>query len=368
MKKNILFIIVFLFILVLIKYYCSPYEITYKLNKINIIEKYENKKKTLIIEDNELSYVIELYNTNSISKKIIKDIEIIKEDEYICYKTTIKGDKENLNCFKNGNSISYSIIENEEIKKIAQSMNLKIFEEIEEKENFKFYSNLNDNIHLAIWNYNGFYLINDNEITENKMFQSAKYDNSLCYSFDNYLLIPNYDEEYEFTTFNKLNILNGDVKKIQSKSPIDYDMYISNKHKNNLYLFDKKYSKLYEINMKKDKIEEIGNKNKGYIKLENGKKIKASINDYNNGKKLDNEKITKYEISDALYRVYDNEHKTKIFNSTEVQLVKEYNNDLYFIYKDNLYIYNDMNGIEKILHYFELNFNFKNMIYIYIGN
>lgn len=361
--KYAFYLIIILLIIVVIKYFTSDYKIEYKINDYNIKETYKDNK--YIFELNEEKYfVISFTDKKVISKKLIKKIDKKESNEYTCYNVIFKNDKNYLTCFKDKESINYYLIEDEEMKEYIDILNLKIYKEEIESSDFKFYSNLSSDEYIALWNYKGFYIMNGEEISEIELFKTTKYDNSLCYQMKNYLILPNYDASHEFKDFKLLNLTNEKVKTINTKYTIDFDSYIPGYYKNKIYLFDNKYSNLYEINYKKENVELVGSKELGYFKYENNKKKESSEKEYKNKNLYQKNEKQSYEVSDALYKIYNKNYKVKIFNSNEIKIIKEYKDILYFVYKDNLYKYNN-NEIIKIFHNFEMNFNSKNIIFIY---
>lgn len=361
--KRIFWILILLTIIIILKYYFSEYQITYKINNYKITEKYINKK--LIFEINGDNYfVIDLYKSRHFKKKLITKINKYEKEDYVCYKVLIKNNEEKLNCFKNNESISSYLIDNNEL---LNMLGINKFEFNTENENFKFYESLDKDTYIALWNYKGFYIMNNNEMTEFNLFKNTRYDNSLAFQFKENLILPNYDREHEFNEFKKINLKTSKIESIKSEYTFDYDSYISGTNNKSIFMFDNKYFKLYEINIKKNKITEVGNQIDGYIKIENNKKVKATKKEYKNKITYFKKEKSNYLLDDALYKIYDKKYKEKIFDSNEIKILKEYKNNLYFLHKEDLYLY-DGSKIIKILHYFEFNFNSNDMIYIFINN
>lgn len=364
MVKKVFYIILTLVFITILKYFISDYTIKYKIDSFNIEEIYNNGKFTINIKEDNLFQIV-LYQKRGIQKKLINKIEEIKSDNVICYNVIINKEN-NVSCFQEKEPIAFYLIEDENIKSQLQNLDLNFYYEQNEPADFKFYNNLEDNVFVALWNYKGFYIMNGENITNLDLLQKERYDNSLCILKDEYLIFPNYDKNHEFEKLYKVNLKSEDVSNIETPK-IDYDYYWSGEFKNNLYLYDEKYSLLYEINVKKEKANLIGSENKGYIKIKNNKKVTALKKEYENKITYFEKNISNYEVSDAVYKVYNDDFKVKIFNTADIKIIKEYKDSLYFLYKDNLYSYNSK-GIKKILHFFELNFNKENMLYVYIDN
>ena len=65
------------------------------------------------------------------------------------------------------------------------------------------------------------------------------------------------------------------------------------------------------------------------------------------------------------FYVYNNNIFTKFKNDENFSIVNIFNNDIYYLSNDDLYVFNPIYGHKLILHYFELNFNDSNRIFIY---
>ena len=72
-------------------------------------------------------------------------------------------------------------------------------------------------------------------------------------------------------------------------------------------------------------------------------------------------------LEDGTYKEYkDNlKIKTKIFEN-EINILKQYKNELYYLEKDTLFIYKPETGSKKVFYNYELEFNSNNSTFIYI--
>ena len=183
------------------------------------------------------------------------------------------------------------------------------------------------------------------------------------YQIDAYLIFPKYDNNYLFSSFYVLDMTSGKYTEISTNYSINYDSYITGNHKNSIFLFDNKNENLYEINYKNKKVSLIGSEIKGFIKYENKKKKEALKEDYTINKITYFESNEKPIIAVNNTFIYDNGYKFK-YNQEEVLPINNINDTVYFIYKDNIYKYDE--GITTfIAHYFELNFNNNNNVFVY---
>ena len=347
--KNIKYTFGILIIIVLIKYFTSNYSINYVIKNYKVNEKVRDNYTYIDVNVDKDSYSFKYDLKRGLSKKRVKDINIIEKDNATCIKPVIKGFETYYICKKDGELVTENT--------------LRTLEDIKFSEDIKYNKYLNRNEYLYIWKYDGFYTFN-NEMGTLNLLSTDRYSNDLMYTFDKYLLMPVYDKEYMFSNFYLIDMETGKYKTIKTNLSIHYDSYYAGTHKNKIYLFDNKSNKLYEINYKKLTIKSVGDEFKGYIKYENNRKKTAKLSEYTK------EKITYFETKEELIKVdknkfsYDNKTWIKYFNEEDIKVIKVYNDSIYFIYQDNLYKYSN-SKVNLIIHYFEYNFNKNDITYIY---
>lgn len=353
MIKKTFYILIILYLIVIIKFFTSNYNITYKIDGYNITEKATNDYIYIeITKENEIYNY--MYNTKrKLFKKRVKNILAEEIDNITCIKPNIKGLDNYFMCNDNNEQISYDIIKKED-------------NSISTNDNFKYFNNLNENEYIYIWKYDGFYYLNKDNYKSINIFEKDRYSNDLMIKIDKYIIFPYYDSNYLFNNIIVLNMTNGKYETISSEYKISYDSYIAGNNKNNIYLFDNKEEKLYEINYKKNKIKLIGDAKKGYIKYTNRKKEKAELSEYTKNKvTYFNTEENYININENYYNYTLNKNiKTKFFSTNEITISDSHNNNIYFIYKDNLYKYQNSKS-SIISHYFEFNFNKNNNIFVY---
>ena len=152
---------------------------------------------------------------------------------------------------------------------------------------------------------------------------------------------------------------------------IDYDSYIVGNIKKKLYIFDNKHSKLYEIDLKKEKTKIIANNEIGYKKYNGEEFVKCSKSEYKVDKITYNFETSRYNYSfeEGLYKtIGDNSNLKQLIHNQEIKIEKEYNNKIYYSLEDNFYVYSPNNGSELIFYNYELSYNNKNTIFVYINN
>ena len=217
---------------------------------------------------------------------------------------------------------------------------------------------LNDSSYL-IYNYRGFYLINKEKTKEIELFKDDIYTLDLAYQKDNYLIVPNYNQNYFFNTFFIIDINNGKVEEVKFDYEISFESEFLGEFKNNIYLIDKKSEKQYKIDIRKEIIEEVP-----LQLIRNGKLNKVTFQTIvNNNYKFSSSETVNYKIIDNyLYRIVNN-YKIKISDKEIDKIIKYENDNVYYLYNENLYMYNNLYGEVKLLSNFEWNFNNTNVIY-----
>jgi len=355
MLISILLISFSLFLYFIFKEY--SYEKQYVINKFKITEKYNKKSNYYVfnIEYNNINYPYIFKHKYIKKRELIKDIKSYSNDLETCIIPT--SDKISFYplCSKDKEIYTINLSNINDIP--YKYKNTKIINE----EYNKIYINvLNDNSYL-LYNYKGFYLISNDMKKEIELFTKDIYSIDLVYQIDNYLVLPDYNQSYFFDKIYLINIDNGKVKEINMDYKISFDSVFLGDYKNKVYLLDKKNEQEYTINIKKNKIEEID-----FLILNNNKLEKTTYRDIvNNNLSFKNNIVYTYKIIDNnLYKIINNT-KIKLSNREVTEIIKNDDENVYYLSKDNLYMYNNIYGEILLLTNFEWNFNNTNMIYIY---
>ena len=357
--KHILLIVLFCIIsfFLYIKFKTYSYTVNYVVDKYKIEESYnkETKKYTFLINDNSIVYPYNFENKYIRNKELINNIKIYKNEEEICI-LPISSDLDFYPLCNKDNIIKTCNLSNIEIN----DYKYKKYNKDNIKHNKLNINYLND-AKFLLYNYKGFYYINENNIEEIKIFNNDLYKIDLIYELNEFLIIPNYNEEYYFTKIFIINMDNGKVKEIKLDNEISFNSVFLGDYKNNIYLLDKKEEKEYKINIKKLKVEEID-----FKILKDNKLVSIKYKDIvNNNLVFDNKKELSYKIIDnKLYQIINN-YKVLISNKEVNKIIKESNNTIYYLSNDNLYMYNNIYGEVLLINNFEWNFNNTNMIYLY---
>lgn len=348
-------------------FHVRNYEKTYEQNGFQIKESYHKKEKSYTFEitkeEKAWSFVVEhKYQTK---KKLINEINLVENDSASCIipksgKLTIYPQ-----CLKENELIDFHLVE----ESLKEQIGLEYFKTEEtKKESFEKIDikSLDDNTYY-IWNYKGFYKINKEDKKTISLFEKDIYNIVNVAQVKNYLLIPDYDASYYFNKFYIINMKNGKTNTWDIKDSIYFDGYYLGSHKNSLFYVDKKTKIEWEIVPKKKKMRKVGTEEKDGKILKNGEWEKISLNKLvNNTISFEEAKKYHYEIAEGLYRIYNVSNvKVKISNKEVKEIITEKDGKVYYIAGDSLYYYSIETGEVEIMSYFEWNFNYKNMIFIY---
>ena len=357
-------IILFLFLILLItilKLLPKNYKLEYKINKYKVVEKYIKKDKMYLFTISNKKKTYEIISTENYSnkRKLITKITDYKDDNTSCIIIKSEKIKNNILCLKDGKKIDYNL---------TTLLPKKYYKEY--KKNEKEYDNINvnliDNKTYLVWNYTGYYKLN-REKTENiKLFKKDVYNPILSIILDKYIVIADYNQKYNFNKLLKVNIENGKIDFIDLKYDISFDSAILGTYKNNIYILDEKNKKEYEINIKSEECNVINKNGYGRI-LKNEKWEKYKLNKIITDHIIfTSDKYNEYRIDKELYLYQKNIKKPILLSNKEIKnIVYENEEEVYYIVGENLYKYNFEYGENKVLDYFELNFNYDNMILIY---
>lgn len=342
-------------IFVFLRFQEYNYKKVYSVNGFEVVERYYKNSKyyEFIIKDDKTVYPYQIKQNYNRKRELISIIEIFEKEDETC----ILPKSSSINffplCSKNNEVYTYNLTSITDVAFNYKKAMLK-------KETYKSVdiNFLNDSSYL-IYNYRGFYLINKEKTKEIELFKDDIYTLDLAYQKDNYLIVPNYNQNYFFNTFFIIDINNGKVEEVKFDYEISFESEFLGEFKNNIYLIDKKSEKQYKIDIRKEIIEEVP-----LQLIRNGKLNKVTFQTIvNNNYKFSSSETVNYKIIDNyLYRIVNN-YKIKISDKEIDKIIKYENDNVYYLYNENLYMYNNLYGEVKLLSNFEWNFNNTNVIY-----
>lgn len=363
-KKVLVLILLLLIVIVYLAFLLKDYSIEYTVNEINVKEKYESNRYYFEIDNN---YIMDIYSNKKLNKKMIDKIEKVKDGNYECLLLT--SDKLDVYplCRDKDNQISYDLVNNEKLEKHFTKK-----EKVNENntKSFEFFNNLDKNTYIAIWKYNGFYILNENNTKTLNIFKNDRYSNDLSVNTDKYIFVPDYDSNHTFNSFYVVDLKDKDYKKYDIDFDIDFDSYILGQNEEFVYLYDTKFKVEYEFNLKKGKVSIIGNEEEGYVTYKNSKIEKTTYNKLNNKKEFftfDKDLIYNYSNEeDKFIKTFnDNKNIKNVIYDKKVDYIDFYLDKVFFLDGEYLYLFTPISGSKKIVRNFEWNFNKENTIFIY---
>lgn len=390
-KNFLLIIIVIMLIPFLLKIIKKDHIITYKKNNYEINEKFSIKEKQhkyqFTIKNKNEKYTFFIEENLNKNKKVIKEIEKYKEGNITCIiPKYIRKKLYNTYCLEDNKQVSnYYLKDNENYKKILNKIKkykinpIKTSDKKIKYKNIDIYqNNIIDNYAYIIWNYKGIYILKNNEILSQKFLDYDLYDNIMSTVTSRYFVL------FENTSVNGIeNVHCYDLKKdkyklIKLEDKISKDSYINGVYQDKIYITDKRKKVQYTLDVKKEKLEEVGNEELDYIKYRNGKEEllnksdffleEVYFNNYNiTDKNIDSTDISEenntiyYKKDNSFYKRYEN-NDILLFNLDNVKEWSIQDKDILLLQANEVYLYNENNGLNKILEFNELNYNYKNII------
>ncbi len=366
MKRGLIISILLGIILVIVKYYMSDYSISYKVNNYNIKTEYKDKRLYYEIKNKNEIYNFDIYMKRKMSKTKIEKIKVIEGETFKCIYPTIKNVITYPLCYEGDIYKDYNLIDSELLAEYKEeTINVE-----KTNKDFVYHNVLSNNEYIALWNYKGYIVMNGQSYENIELFKKDKYDNTLAYLMDDTIYMANYNEEHEYSKLVTLNLKTLKKKEITIGYNIDYDSYIVGNIKKKLYIFDNKHSKLYEIDLNKEKTSVIASNELGYKKYNGEEFVKCSKSEYKVDKIKFNfdSSIYKYTFDNGVYKTIDNSKLKQLIHNNEIKIEKENKNKIYYSFEDNFYMYTPSKGNELIFYNYELSFNNKNTIFVYIDN
>lgn len=370
-KSAILFFILFLLIIIaLIVFIVSlfsskSYSLEYNIKDYAISENYDKESQVYYYE---ITYNNKKYNfvdekKYQKGKKLITGIKKHEYEDYTCL--TIESNVINSMplCSKEDNLISFYLVPEELSNKLDDYINKNKVRN-NTYNNYKIYNTDNN---VLIWSYKGFNYLKGDDVSFIKVFDKDIYEIPLAAKINNYIVVPDYEQTYEFNKCYIINLNNLKVAEWKLDYTISYDSYILGTNDKSIYLVDKKNSKEYELVPHKKKMRIIASSNKNGIIYKNGVEEKINVNKLVSSKQTFTYKLDyNYILEDkTLYLYYwDKSNKIKVSDNLIRTIVSIDNESVFYLVDNTLYKYDNEHGETKILEYSELEFNYKNLIFI----
>lgn len=351
-------------ILVLIIIYFIPknYQKNYKIDNYKVIEKYSKDSNDYYfnISNDDVNFDLHLNHKYLVNRKLVNKINTYTTDDEVCIVPVIKDLSSVPLCRSKELVIDYHLVSDEMKSNISDYF---IDNNIEEKDykNIKYYNLLKKK--YLFWNYQSLEYISNKEQKSIKLFNNDYYNIDLASVINNYLVIPNYDQGYSFNEFIIINLNNMSKTTWKINYNISINSYIVGTYDKSIYLVDQDNKIEYEIVPHVKKIRIVGSENHDGIIYDNGLK-KINFNLFLQNKVSFNYNYATNYITNnnTLYYKTDN-NQVKVSNIDVSKIVYANKYEVLYLVNDTLYHYDVINGEQKVMEYFEWNFNNNNIYY-----
>lgn len=406
MKKMIRVIIVLgvlsLIYQFIINFFLTNKEYNYSIkndeNEFMITENYKKKNGynlyTFLIKDKEENTFVYDYEGDLNSQsRVIKDIEIYKNNNLYCIAPVFKDKKiDNIICRYNNELVTYTYMQqigNVEVDGFINDLQTKYTVNTSYREmnsaktdygNISYYNDMDSNLYFSIWNYKNLYKINNNQADSIDLLKTDLYENEFSIACDKYYVVVNIDNGFNY--YYVANIKDGGKAEIYTNDEVSNNIYINGCYKSKVYLTDIINKKQYEIDAKHEKVTTlVSGKYYDGVKL-NTVDISTLVKEkryftdtilpeeitkqYGNDIKYANGNY--YFINDnKVYKVVGDNYNEKIllFVLGGAHELKALNNNIYVISGSTVYMYNNINGLKKVIEDRELIYNSKNIFNVY---
>lgn len=343
----------------------SSYSLEYNIDNFEISENYDLSEKLYYYEisSDGIDYNF-IYNHKHFSKKrLITNINKYEEDNYVCLSIESEYISSLPLCSLDEKSIDFYLVP-ESLKKQIDYPTDQISEEKYQYQNYNIY---NSNTKMYIWSYKGFNYIIDNKVEFIKIFNKDIYDIPHATKINNFIVIPNYEQEYNFDEVYILNLENNEVNKWKLDYEISFDSYVLGTNDKSIYIIDNKNKIEYELVPHKEKMRIVANSKKQGVVYNNGLQEKISMNKLisSNYSFIPKNNYVYTLENETLYLSYlDKKIKIQISDYKVSSIIYIKNDNIYYLVDSTLYKYSIKKGEEKLITYSEWEFNNKNLIFI----
>lgn len=366
-KKLRLLLIIFLIItfLLLIIFKDNSYSKVYDIDEYKVTEEFNDKQSYYYfqIKYNSLDYEL-LINHKYSGEKLITNITKYSEKEELCLVLELTIGNSTLVCSKDNKLINWNLISDNLKDKIPSELIKEYSENSYTEKDITIFNNIDSKIY--IWNYKGFDIIENGKLKTLNIFDDDVYDTNLIAKVNNYIIIPNYNQKYNFNKIIILNTKTDEIEEWELNYEISYDSYVMGSYENSIYLVDIKNKIQYELVPHKQKARIIATKNsQGLIYKKEWQKM--TVNQMINNKETFTFNIIyNYQISNhILHLSYINSPNTiQVTNNQVDKIVAINDNEVYYLSQNKLFYFNIYDGEKLLAQKEEWLFNNENKIFI----
>ncbi len=366
--------------------------------KFEITETYHKKTRNQVagyhieIEMNHTIFPIEIVSSKEKSK-IVESVYGFSNDQYQCiYPVGNHLSKLDVLCQKDATIYPYQTMAgiDKEVDSFVATLDSVGYDAtafmdrrsiLKSVKGISIYDNLIQNHRIGIENYKGIYLLDSKDLLrEKQLFQKDVYQKSVALFYNNYYIVADYNEKYEFHEFSVINLSNQKVIKIVSNQAISFDSYIQGTLDNTVYLLDRTNKKQYKIDLSNKTVTKVGDIDSG-VQIYDASKwetmtmydvlkqntyftpygLPEEIEGYEHIDVTD-DYYYGYQLVDGGYDVYRISKQmptvryyiTTLKDRNQVTYLSDY---LYFMNNGCIYYYHDTTGVRLVLQNPELTFN-----------
>ena len=357
--KKLVFLILLLIIFIILQL-CTfvkkhRYNVEYTINDFLVVEEYNQKMKQtyyINIFHNDLVYSYQ-FKDDYIGKKIITDIKYYSDDKVNCILPLFNDEViYDITCNKNGTNKYYYL---HNISSVSEGL-IEFADSIKQYDSDKFiddststtsgfYDIYVENIlkKISVETYKGIITYGD-KLKQIDIFENDEYTKLSTYT-DNYYVIPDYSDKYEFKKIYIVNLNNDKLESIKLNYGISHSSYIQGIDDDVVYLFDLENKIQYKIDCKKLIVQKIGDLNSDINVYEQGKWVKKTVSEIVKNKLV-------FEFKD--YRTKDEDNYIDLVDNYIYNYIKD--GDVYKLYKSNKYTPNiknylfDLDNVDNIIY------------------
>ena len=220
---------------------------------------------------------------------------------------------------------------------------------------------------FLLWNYKGFYYLNNNITDTLKITDHDVYNLNVIAKLNNLVILADYNEDYHFNKFIIINLGSGKKSTWKIDYDISMDSYILGSYNESVFLVDRKAKTEYEIVPSHQKIRIVGTSNKEGI-IYDQKFTKISLTKLVQ-KDYQFQKLNAYNYTvnngNLYLKLYNSDNKILVSKKDNLKIVDYNQENVYYLSDSKLYRYNPNLGEQLLLENFEWNFNYQNMIFVY---
>jgi len=339
------------------------YTLEYSIDGFKIVEVFDKAQDNYYFRFQKANqeYAVVLPSTHFSSKKLVYQIEEFQDGDETCIKLYSNKLRFSPLCLRGTQQISYHLVHD------AMSSKLEVVSEPysetpKEYHNINVYNYMNHDYY--IWNYRGFYHINESISEEIQLYDKDIYEPKLLSQVGDYLFVPDYNTDYSFDKVLLIHRKTGRQEVWNLDTPIFFDSLILGVYEDSIYLVDKHEKIEWKLTPSKKVQEKIGSEKT------NGRTYQHGWQDVSITRLINQDYLftgvfpISYELRDGLFAKFM-EHSVLIREQKPTKIIAQVSDGVFFLENNILYAYFERYGEVQIMSSFEWNFNSNRIIFIF---